>query len=149
MDDNNPYATQAAVEVDAAAVDHVMLARQLKMPAVLLMIVAALGCALDIYLLVFLITGVIESPHRIQHPTVGFSVVWIQIGVAVVWLLLHVAAIHGARNMLRMRNYRSARSAAVIAAIPCVSPLVCFGIPIGIWCYVLLANRRSWEDFDQ
>jgi hypothetical protein len=55
-------------------------------------------------------------------------------------LLAGVLQIYGGLNMRRLCYYGLALAGAVLAAIPVVSPLACFGIgeAVGIWALVIL-----------
>ena len=46
----------------------------------------------------------------------------------------------GAVSMLRLRSYRAARLAAIVAMVPVISPLVVLGVPFGIWAMALLGR---------
>ena len=55
-----------------------------------------------------------------------------------VWIIMTVAIIWGSIGMVRLRGYRNAMAAAVLAVIPVCSPCFVLGIPFGIWALVVL-----------
>ena len=59
----------------------------------------------------------------------------------VVWVAMMIQIIIGSVSMLRLRGYRQAMVAAIVAIIPFCSPCLFMGIPFGIWSLVLL--RRT------
>ena len=44
----------------------------------------------------------------------------------------------GAIKMLRLESQGWAKTAAVLAMIPCISPCCVLGLPFGIWAFVAL-----------
>ncbi|MCM2371274.1 zinc finger domain-containing protein [Aporhodopirellula aestuarii] len=59
-------------------------------------------------------------------------------------IALQVAVVAGSIGMIQRSNLKSARTAAVISAIPCFGCLV---FPIGIWACVLLFSDKAERDF--
>ena len=47
----------------------------------------------------------------------------------------------GALNMRRGTRYHWAYSAAVLASIPMLTPLFCWGLPLGIWALIVLHRK--------
>ena len=47
----------------------------------------------------------------------------------------------GALHMRRGTQYRLAYASAVLASIPMLTPLFCWGLPLGIWALVVLHRR--------
>lgn len=68
----------------------------------------------------------------------------IQIYVRTFWgILLVIASIfvlYGAIQMKQLKDYQTARSAAIVALIPCLGPCCLLGIPFGIWALVVLSK---------
>jgi hypothetical protein len=56
---------------------------------------------------------------------------------------------YGAWQMRRMRSLKVSRAAAIVACIPFLSPLVCVGIPLGIWAAVVLFMKSTAVHFDR
>jgi hypothetical protein len=65
----------------------------------------------------------------------------------VVWTLMNVAIVLGAISMIRLTNYRSAYTAAILSIIPICSPCFVLGIPFGIWALVVLNRIDVKERF--
>jgi hypothetical protein len=62
--------------------------------------------------------------------------------------LVSVLTLAGARRMLELRSYGLAMSAAVLMAIPCLTPCCVFGQVAGIWAFVILVQpdvRRAFH----
>jgi hypothetical protein len=55
---------------------------------------------------------------------------------------------YGGWCMYRRTHYRLAFSAALVACIPCLSPFVLFGIPLGFWALLVLGRRDVQVAFD-
>ena len=64
-----------------------------------------------------------------------------------VWPLMNVTVALGALSMLRLKHYRSACTAAILAIIPVCSPCFVLGIPFGIWAIVLLQRPEVKQRF--
>ncbi len=56
----------------------------------------------------------------------------------VIWVAVILAIIFGAICMIRLRGFRQAQVAAILAIIPICSPCYIMGIPFGIWALVQL-----------
>ena len=65
----------------------------------------------------------------------------------VVWPLMNVAVALGAVSMLRLKNYSSAYTSAILAIIPVCSPCFVLGIPFGIWALVVLNRPEVKQRF--
>jgi len=61
--------------------------------------------------------------------------------------LMNVAIVLGAISMLRLKNYRSAYTAAVLSLIPFCSPCFVLGIPFGIWALIVLHRADVKQRF--
>ncbi len=59
----------------------------------------------------------------------------------IVMYLASVPIFVGAINMRYGTRYRWAYAAAVIASIPMLTPLFCWGLPFGIWALIVLHRR--------
>ncbi len=51
-----------------------------------------------------------------------------------------LVSVIGGACMLMLKNYSMARTAAIVAIIPCLSPCIFLGMPFGIWAVVLLSR---------
>jgi hypothetical protein len=64
-------------------------------------------------------------------------------------VLLNSIVLAGALNMRKLRKHRSAVTAAGIAIIPIISPLLIVGIPFGVWAMVKLSDPEIKRYFTQ
>lgn len=65
----------------------------------------------------------------------------------VVGLALAAFIIFGALKMQKLEGWGLAMGASVLAAIPCLSPCCCIGLPIGIWAAVVLSKDEVKSAF--
>jgi hypothetical protein len=141
---SNPY--QAPVRLD----QNPPAQTRLRGPAIALIVVSAFALVLgslallfDVYLLA---SGTAE---RLEANNAGPVSEHTQIIVRSIWGALLIVAsafvLYGAMQMLSLKNYKTARMAAVVAMIPMVGPCCFIGIPFGIWAFVALGdpNVRS------
>jgi hypothetical protein len=63
------------------------------------------------------------------------------------WPLMNLAIALGAISMIRLKNYRSAYTAAILSVIPICSPCFLLGIPFGIWAIVVLNRPEVKQRF--
>lgn len=73
----------------------------------------------------------------------GFSLFFGLVGV-----LLGIVVFLGASHMRKLQSRGLAKTAAVLAVIPCTSPCCVLGIPLGIWALVVLSDPRVAAAFD-
>ena len=64
----------------------------------------------------------------------------IQLGWGGVASLVSVLMIAGSRHMLALQSYRLAMTAAVLTAIPCVTPCCLLGQVAGVWAALILVQ---------
>jgi hypothetical protein len=110
-----------------------------KMPALLLLIVGAIGVAFSILGILLAILGV--GMGAIQGGDQGMmSMVGGGVGIVfrIIFTILQCVICFGAFKMGKLQSYGLAMTAAVIAVIPCVSPCCVVGIPFGIWALIVL-----------
>ena len=62
----------------------------------------------------------------------------VSMGQYALMIVLSAVALFGAVQMMRLRSYGLAMTAAIISLIPCVGPCCCIAIPFGIWALVVL-----------
>lgn len=121
-------------------------------PAIGLMVCSIIGLVLGLFGFlsdaVMLALGVFEGLE--SHNQGPFSE-YTQLAVRTVWgIVLFFAAafvLYGALQMKSMKNYGVAKSAAVVAVIPCVGPCCLLGIPFGIWALVVLSKPHVQASF--
>jgi hypothetical protein len=75
-----------------------------------------------------------------------------QIVVRMIWGVAILAAsaycIYGAWQMKSLKNFAQARTAAVVAVIPCLGPCCLLGIPFGAWALAVLARPEVQSQFE-
>ena len=119
---------------------------RLVVPATLLMILSTIAVFGNLFVLsrVLTLEGEQLDFWAVINPTKaisdGFENV-IRIGHPLLALACNAFMFIGASNMKRGRHIESARIAAILAMVPTLGPCVCFALPTGIWCLVLLASR--------
>ena len=119
-------------------------------PALGLMVVSGLCIGLlaltlpfDVFLLA---SGAAQRLNRRGiDPTVA-------VAIRLAWGCLLVAVscyvFWGALQMKRMANFRHAKSAAMIACVPCLGPCCVLGIPFGAWGLTVLKRPEVWKSFE-
>ncbi|MGB2763451.1 MAG: hypothetical protein WBC02_12090 [Candidatus Aminicenantaceae bacterium] len=70
-------------------------------------------------------------------------------GVAssIVGILVAAFIIYAALKMKELNQWGLCVAASVLAMIPCISPCCILGLPIGIWCLVILMRPEVKEAF--
>lgn len=140
MSVENPY-NSPQTEVDATWAKSLVVA-----PAVLL---------LSTTILSVLLTAVVGFPVAFDtiryidhHGAAGLpSMLPVIVGFAVVYASYSLI-LYGAIQMLKRRRLAMARTAAMLAVIPVLSPLLVFGFPIGIWALVTLTKPEVRKTFE-
>ena len=77
-----------------------------------------------------------EIPYNIEELWEGAFAM----GSSVVGLLVAAFIIYAALKMKELEQWGLAVAASILAMIPCVSPCCVVGLPIGIWCLVVLTR---------
>lgn len=119
-------------------------------PALALMIVAGIGIALQAISIVMNVLGagfgaaVAEDQQQqaLQLMSGGIGLVFNAIGLAVGGLIFY-----GAMQMRNLQNWGLSMAASVLAIVPCVSPCCLLGLPVGIWCLVVLNDAQVKRSF--
>jgi hypothetical protein len=68
---------------------------------------------------------------------------------SVLSIIVAPIVIYGGAQMLKLRSYALAKTAAVLTIIPCTSVCCLVGIPIGIWAVMALNKPEVKQAFDQ
>ena len=121
-------------------------------PAIALIVVSifAIGCGVlalagDVALIA---TGALE---RLEEQNRGPISKYTQITVRTIWGVVLVIAssyvLYGAIQMKNLKNYGTARAAAMVAMIPLLGPCCILGIPFGIWAFVTLGKPEVQSEF--
>ncbi|MBA2116603.1 hypothetical protein [Bremerella alba] len=126
---------------------------QVNAPAIALMVISVLAIGIGLLGLagnVFLLLS--GAVAHLEANNDGPISEYTTITVRSIWGALLVAAsgfiLYGAIQMKGLTNFTAARTAAVIAVIPCIGPCCLLGIPFGIWALVVLAKPEVRDAFD-
>lgn len=120
--------------------------RMVSTPALCLIIVSAISiaclivaAACDVYLLTA------GAATRVAQPSIALANEE-QIAIRIVWgivmLLANGVILFGAIGMKRLQYYSLAKTAAVVAVVPCIGPCFIAGIPLGLFALITL-NRTD------
>ncbi len=122
-------------------------AEQVKLPAIFLIIVGAIGILLGLYGIVQVATG--ANAEQMQKLLADQNVPdWLKQSMGtssatniitnIVVLLTSGLVIFGATKMLKLQSFGLAMASAIVAMVPCLGPCCCVGLPVGIWALVVL-----------
>lgn len=137
---SNPYAAPANVET-SSSLDN---SNPLIAPAILLLVMSLV----TLLLLLATLPGQVLRFRQLDLSTPEGQGELVGGIVALAgWLLITLAIIVGSINMLRLKSYRSAWHASLVALIPVCSPCFVLGIPVGIWALVLLRKPEVKAKF--
>ncbi len=110
-------------------------------PATGLIITAGIGLAIQALALVANIAGIgmgaagavdgEQGAQMMMQGGIGIASGLVAIGIGVVILM-------GALKMKKLESHGFSMAAAILAALPCLSPCCLIGLPIGIWAVVVL-----------
>lgn len=122
---------------------------QLSGPATALMIVSAIciGCvALSIIgSIVMLATGMTEQLNRPGQPISRETAVIFRVAWGALLIVVNAFIFNASRKMKILEGYNQARSASIMAIVPCIGPCYILGIPFGIWALMVL-NKPEVRD---
>jgi hypothetical protein len=59
----------------------------------------------------------------------------------IIAIICGVVVLLGAMKMKNLQSWAFSLVAAILAAVPCLSPCCCIGLPVGIWAIVVLVNK--------
>lgn len=116
----------------------------LRIPAILILIVTI---PWTLYLAgISILVAIIDTSRHFRSGAYLDSNAWSEILWTIVMpiavLTIEGVIIKGAINMLRMRNYKTAKSAAILCMLPICSAGFILGIPFGLWALIVL-NRPA------
>ena len=145
----NPYQSFA---VDAANQQTQRAAAQQAVagPAIALMVVAGICIAMLMITIPFeLFLLVSGAAARLQRRAVDPT---LTVVIRLVWSCFLMAGscyiFWGALQMKRLANYSLAKSAAIVACVPCIGPCCLLGIPFGAWALTVLGQPEVWKSFE-
>ncbi len=68
-------------------------------------------------------------------------------GSSFIGILVAIFIIYAALKMKDLNQWGLAMAASILAMIPCISPCCIIGLPIGIWCLVVLTKPEVKATF--
>ena len=109
-------------------------------PAIGLMVTAGIGMAVQGLGLVMNVLGLGMGAAAGNDPEAAQMMVSGGVGIAagIVGLGVGVVILMGALKMKKLESFGFSMAAAILAALPCISPCCLVGLPIGIWAVVVL-----------
>ena len=119
----------------------------LQVPAIILLVMSSL---MLIYGLFNIFVGLATGPPAVDPnvPNAQAVAMGQKIGFyGAVFLIpvINLLALLGSIAMLRLRQWPLAMAGAIVSLVPICGPCFILGIPIGIWCLILL-NRKEVID---
>ncbi|UCC38585.1 MAG: hypothetical protein JSV96_12220 [Candidatus Aminicenantes bacterium] len=124
--------------------------RQVLRPSTGLLVTGIVGGIIEVTVLIAEIIGrSIDSFWRDEIPgdyleffETGFS-----ISLSLVGLLVAAFIIYASLKMKDLNQWGLCVAASILAMIPCVSPCCIIGLPVGIWCLVVLMRPEVKDAF--
>lgn len=118
-------------------------ARQVSGPSTGLLITAIVGAIFSLGTFFTLIIGTGLSTFWWDKIPDEYEEIWegaAGIGSSFVGILVAIFIIYAAIKMKELNQWGMAMAASILAMIPCISPCCILGLPIGIWCIVVLTK---------
>jgi hypothetical protein len=129
---------EPATQVQAPAVAMIVV-------SLVALIVGTLGLIADVFLIV---SGMVEKLEAMNDgPTSEYTDIAIRVIWGIILLVASSFVLYGALQMKRLKNYRVAVAASIVAMIPLVGPCCLLGIPFGIWAVITLAKPGVRQSF--
>ncbi|MFO0905200.1 MAG: hypothetical protein U0939_19490 [Pirellulales bacterium] len=149
---NNPYVPPAGFGGPSGP-PPVDVAAKVSGPAIGLMVTAGIGIAFQVLALAMNVLGVGVGAAAAGGDNGGPEGAQLMVqGVAgmvgaVIGIIVGIVIIMGALKMKNLQSYGFAMAAAIIAAVPCVSPCCLIGLPVGIWAVMVLNDPYVKQSF--
>jgi len=148
----SPHSDDCGVQSHQVHVAAHELARSaVRGPAIGLLVVSIISVAALVLTLPFdvllLIVGIREGRVGAEE----FDDVMAMVLRLIWWFAILAASaycIYGAWQMKSLKNFAQARTAAVVAVIPCLGPCCLLGIPFGAWALAVLARPEVQCQFE-
>lgn len=127
-----------------------------KLPAIFLIVVGAIGVLLSLWGIIQGAMGSNEAQmaQMMNDPNIppfakSFAQASSKGGIItpIITLLTSGFTIFGAMKMMKLQSFGMAMGAAIVAMLPCVGPCCCIGIPVGIWALVVLNKPEVKSSF--
>ncbi|MBI2930825.1 MAG: hypothetical protein HYY16_04175 [Planctomycetes bacterium] len=117
-----------------------------RFPAVCLMVVAALGAAFVLLLLLSHVVGM-TWPNELGDPREQFMEGAAGVLFQVLSLIIDVLVFLGGLQMMRLRSYGLAMTACILTLIPCSWSCCILGLPFGLWGLIVLSKEEVRRAF--
>ena len=145
---------QPATPIQPAGDESRAALRQVKGPAIALIVTAVLGLilvALGLVINVMTLSGFQTGLQQINDPQIQKLLSTMGGGLGIVQDIISAVAgvivLMGAFKMQKLQNHQFALTAGIVAMLPCISPCCVFGLPAGIWALVILNRPEVKSQF--
>jgi hypothetical protein len=118
-------------------------ARQVSGPAIGLLVTGIIGAVFSVIALISISIGTGLSTfweHDFTEKYVDLYEGAAGMGSSFVGILVAAFIIYAALKMKDLTQYGITVAASILAMIPCISPCCIIGLPVGIWCLVVLTR---------
>jgi len=125
--------------------------QRINAPSIALLVTGILGGALQVIgLLVNLLGFGMGAMMADQGASDALSMLFsgtFGVALSLVGLVIAGFIIFAAMKMRNLESWGLSAGGAIVAMIPCISPCCLLGLPIGIWCLVILFDESVKEAF--
>ena len=143
---DNPY---EAPTPDAMNLGSTPPSIQLSGPATALMLVSAICIGVlalsTVGSIIMLVTGMTAELNEPGQPVPRETAVLVRLAWAALMIFVNAFIFNASRKMKNLEGYDQARSASIMAIVPCIGPCYILGIPFGLWALTVL-NRPEIRD---
>jgi hypothetical protein len=149
-DEASPYQSPTTSGT-AAPVSSVAAAEKVKAPGIALVVIGSIDVLLSIVFIglqVFQIALFNNFQQGQQLFPMGIGI-GINVVSSIISLVISGLMIYGGLQMMHLRSYALAMTAAILAIIPCFGACCLWDLPIGIWAVVILAQGDVQAAFRQ
>jgi len=118
-------------------------AAQVSSPSVGLLVTGVIGGILSLLGLILNAIGTSVIPFVKDSLDERYMDLWegaAGIASSFIGIVIAVFIIYAALKMKELSQYGLCMAASILAIIPCISPCCIIGLPIGIWCLVVLTR---------
>ena len=118
-------------------------AGQVSSPSVGLLVTGVVGGIISLLGLILNVIGTSVIPFMEDSLDERYMELWegaAGIASSFIGIVVAVFIIYAALKMKELSQYGLCMAASILAMIPCISPCCIIGLPIGIWCLVVLAK---------
>lgn len=133
-------------------------ASAVKVPAIALIVIAAIGVAYYIFNTIMILSGSggfqNQMPENVPPQMQSFMEAFnrgshgpLAVAVSLAIVAMNAFVLFGSIKMLKLQNYGIAVAAAIVAMLPCQCCCL-FGLPFGIWALVVLNKPEVKSHFN-